>query len=661
MSDCGTSELSTSELSTSSLLTPSTEQSISSSAEHGDVESNTEGGEEQVVSLLDHLKQPQPSALARKRKIAANPPPRGMKRSKGVTTNDPKTVCASDRVRNYPNEPFCVSNGKFFCSSCREELALKKSSIDIHIKSAKHINNKMKLKQKQHLEVDIAKALTDYQSRVHPKGETLPESTRIYRVKVVKALLQAGIPLQKADALRELLEETGYSLTDSSHLRELIPFVLEQETQRLKQEIQGKHLSIIFDGTTHVCEALVVIVRYMDNWVIKQQVCRLMLLAKALTGHELARQLIAVISTELSVPSHLVVGAMRDRASVNSLAMRTISVIYNNMLDIGCISHTLDHVGEKMHTPILDEFMAGLICLFSRSPKARLIWRSQTSIPMVSYSSTRWWSKFELIKQVHDLFADVCTFIKNDGLPPATTRKLLATIEDGALFRKLQMELAITVDTMEPFVKTTYNLEGDGPLVLYAYQKISSLYAHIALAHHPNVVAVAENLAQGSTSRKQQLVNYANTCYPPAYRYFKEKFDTDLKEAVAVFKAARFFLPYKVDELKPTISDIDTLKSFPFLDSTLITNLKAELADYIAAAEGVVETIDPLKWWKDKEENGSLVNWAQAFKLILLIQPSSGAAERVFSLLNNTFNTRQESAMEDYIQLSVMMQYNNRK
>ena len=81
------------------------------------------------------------------------------------------------------------------------------------------------------------------------------------------AMLRAGIPLQKADALREVFEENenGYSLTDSSHLRELIPFLLEQETAQLKKEINGKHLSIIFDGTTHVCEALVIIVRYFLN------------------------------------------------------------------------------------------------------------------------------------------------------------------------------------------------------------------------------------------------------------------------------------------------------------------------------------------------------------------------------------------------------------
>ena len=139
-----------------------------------------------------------------------------------------------------------------FCSSCREELLLKKSSIEAHIKSTKHINNKTKLKQRQEFELDIAKILTDHQSRVHPKGETLPQSTRVYRVKVVKALLRAGTPIQKADTLRELLEETGYSLSDLSHLHKLVPFILEQETHRLKEEIRGKHLSLILDGTTRV-------------------------------------------------------------------------------------------------------------------------------------------------------------------------------------------------------------------------------------------------------------------------------------------------------------------------------------------------------------------------------------------------------------------------
>ena len=57
----------------------------------------------------------------------------------------------------------------------------------------------------------------------------------------------------------------------------------------------GKHVSIIFDGTTHVYEAMVVVIRYVrSDWSIKQSVCRLMLLAESMTGEEIARQITMV-------------------------------------------------------------------------------------------------------------------------------------------------------------------------------------------------------------------------------------------------------------------------------------------------------------------------------------------------------------------------------
>ena len=54
-------------------------------------------------------------------------------------------------------------------------------------------------------------------------------------------------------------------------------------------------------------------------------------------------------------------------------------------------------------------------------------------------------------------------------------------------------------------------------------------------------------------------------------------------------------------------------------------------------------------------------NWAKAFTLVALIQPSSAAAERVFSILSDSFSSQQHLALENYIQLSVMLQYNDRK
>ena len=90
-----------------------------------------------------------------------------------------------------------------------------------------------------------------------------------------------------------------------------------------------------------------------------------------------------------------------------------------------------------------------------------------------------------------------------------------------------------------------------------------------------------------------QTSNYATTYNSPAYSYFKEKCDKDLKK-VKAFKAARYFLPQKINKLKPTISDIDS-----HLDSTFLAELKTKLADYMAAARGVVDLLD---WWKGKEE-----------------------------------------------------------
>ena len=85
---------------------------------------------------------------------------------------------------------------------------------------------------------------------MHPVGESLSESVRVYRVKVLRTFLKARVPLGKVDTFRELLEENAFRLCDSSNLRELIPFVCKQEQVGLLGEINGKWVSIIFDGTT---------------------------------------------------------------------------------------------------------------------------------------------------------------------------------------------------------------------------------------------------------------------------------------------------------------------------------------------------------------------------------------------------------------------------
>ena len=114
-----------------------------------------------------------------------------------------------------------------------------------------------------------------------------------------------------------------------------------------------------------------------------------------------------------------------------------------------------------------------------------------------------------------------------------------------------------------------------------------------------------------------------------------------------------------MNEIKPTAANIDSLYVISFLDSTLtIDGLKAELPLYLAAAEDMSAQTDVLQWWKSHQLE--LPKWAEACSLVLLVQPSSAAVEHVFSILSNSFSSQQESSLEDYIELSVMLQYNYR-
>ena len=107
--------------------------------------------------------------------------------------------------------------------------------------------------------------LERYDNQVHPVGEKLPDSVRVHRIKVLTCFLKAGIPLNKINCFRDILEESSYRLSSSRHLAEMIPIVRQQEAEKVQSEISGKNTAMIFDGTTHVCEDMVIIVRFDDE------------------------------------------------------------------------------------------------------------------------------------------------------------------------------------------------------------------------------------------------------------------------------------------------------------------------------------------------------------------------------------------------------------
>ena len=609
-------------------------------------------------SFLEVLKVPQTSELTRKRKVDCNPPV-GKKRSRGQGSSEPKSVTPKDRVNEFHDECLTISgNGKLFCSACREELSLRKNIITNHISCKKHKTSKEKLTTKEAREKDIANSLKAYDTKHHPVGETLPMEQRVYRLKVLKTFLRAAIPLSKLDAFRDLLEENAVRLTDRRHMSDLIPFLFFQEQDNIKSEISERPLSVIFDGTTRLGEAMAIVVRFIDDsFTIQQRLVHLQLLVKSMSGEEIARELINVISAQYGIDSNKLVAAMHDRAACNGVALRTIKIVYSSIVDVGCFSHTLDLVGNKFVTPCLSSFMVWWVSLFSHSPKAMLLWKERTGQSYKGYSATRWWSKYEVMKQLMDLFGDVQPFLEEASVSPATIEKLLSVLRNHQEKKLLQVELAVTIDAGMPFVQSMYNLEGDGPLALTCYDIISALNMSARQAHYPNLDDVAAHIAAGNTQEESDLLQHAKKCIQPGITYYFEQISTNMKAALEAFKTARLFSPFRLTEINPSVSSIDSLSAFPFLSSE-IPALKQELPLYQAAAQDVDPSFDPLLFWRRHESE--LPTWAKAARQVFLVQPSSAASERVFSLLRNSFGERQNSALQDYIETSLMLQYNNR-
>ena len=96
---------------------------------------------------------------------------------------------------------------------------------------------------------------------------------------------------------------------------DLIPFVLKEEEARVHKEMTGKYLSGIFDGTSHLGEALAVVVWFLgEDWTLEQHLAYMQVLSTSMSGEEIVRELISILSVTYNVQFelHVLLAAMRD-------------------------------------------------------------------------------------------------------------------------------------------------------------------------------------------------------------------------------------------------------------------------------------------------------------------------------------------------------------
>jgi hypothetical protein len=366
-----------------------------------------------------------------------------------------------------------------------------------------------------------------------------------------------------------------------------------------------------------------------------------------------------------------------DRAATNKVAYDICKPQAPRSFLAGCMPHTLSHVGEKAVLLILRAFTLGLTAM-THSTNARSCFKRHFDETMQRFNKVRWYVTYEMQHQICINFPSLEPWLVECelwGHAPAATAALRKVITDSP--NTFKLELAISVDAFHRFVQATYELEGDKVLCLTVADTLGGLVQHVALvrgggAGTPNTRAVAEAQVNASfpaelqprkDARVNALILEQLEKVEPSFVYFEAKL-VELKEMVDIFTACRLFDPTRIagvhaDEVERQ------LKLFPFLGPGVVDLLVADLSIYCAHAvanpiqRDADGDLEYESWWEACAATNGMHNWYEAAIKVLILQPSSAAAERVFSMLKALMGDQQMGhALQDYQEAALMIRYN---
>ena len=140
----------------------------------------------------------------------------------------------------------------------------------------------------------------------------------------------------------------------------------------------------------------------------------------------MAREIITVLAQQYNVQNSSLCAAMRDGASVNGAAMRTVKVVFPKVVDVHCFSHAIDGIDSHLNIPTLRRFLQLWNALFGHSPATRIAWK-RMGISNKSYAPMRWRSWWEVANQIMLQFAEIHPFLQailQEAANKATPRQL---------------------------------------------------------------------------------------------------------------------------------------------------------------------------------------------------------------------------------------------
>jgi hypothetical protein len=322
--------------------------------------------------------------------------------SNGIRKNDIKNKeLLLRRLTRWLDDGFKVVGGHLWCTYCKSQIGSGADAVTKHVQALVHTRNKARSTAS---DVDLnalQAALEEYRQTAIDSGvqyqgmACVPEETQLARAECLEEILKAGIEPHKIQKLRPWLERRmHFSLVAGNRLMETyFPPLQLKERRLLTDSFKDAFIGCYHDGTTHEGELLSIVYRAVQpGFKFAIKLVRMPHLEKSLNADHIKALLHSTISSMQTHP-HRVLAFMSDCAAPNFAAYNDgLKEMYPYADCNGCLPHTGHHVGQKLETPNVNEFMLLYNACVGHSTLARMLFRESTGKAPLRCSKTLWFS-----------------------------------------------------------------------------------------------------------------------------------------------------------------------------------------------------------------------------------------------------------------------------
>eukprot|EP00941_MAST-03F_sp_MAST-3F-sp1_P005521 g5521.t1 len=423
------------------------------------------------------------------------------------------------------NEGYSLSTkqGHLFCNHCSKCIAKKGQIFTQHVKdhhkSQRHKKNVVKNKENEGtLNQDTVYSYLKTASSM----ASVSRETMNFRFHVLRAFLKAGTPLSSIDVVRPVLEVyAGHSLTHSTNLSKLITDVVALELKQTQDELKNSLVSLCFDGTSNIDEVTAVITRSIIQPTsasgtpkVVQRLIGLPVTTASLHGAQLANVLLHSL-LKMGFDGKEVFACMADRCHVNDACFTVLQEhlkMFQNCFRMPCFSHTINNAGKRLFEETLTQSFVFLRLFWNRFQKitknsrtAKDEFKRVTGESLLSYSNTRWWSKYDCLAQISNVFDKLLLWIdgiKEKVIKPDSALKLYAMLLDDSNLHFLKVELAAYIFLGKKLRRATYLLEGNSQLAFITFNVVKTVLDELknGISNIPAVAEVSKAAVKWATT-----------------------------------------------------------------------------------------------------------------------------------------------------------------